>query len=160
MVAIAHHPTRRSTHWSGAPARRTTRRADLRLVPPLELQPARNAAHLAEHTYRRRRLVALVALVAVVAIAAVGARSVVGGASKGEVRTQPGVGLVVADLAAYGAAGEAPPRGSRYVVQPGDTLWSIAGALHPSGDVRKAVDRLVELNGSAALSPGQRILVE
>ena len=33
------------------------------------------------------------------------------------------------------------------VVQPGDTLWSIAAAVAPEVDVRITVDRLVALNG-------------
>lgn len=44
-----------------------------------------------------------------------------------------------------------------YVVQPGDTLWSIAAALKPGGDVRDTVDRLAELNGGSALTVGQRL---
>jgi nucleoid-associated protein YgaU len=43
------------------------------------------------------------------------------------------------------------------VVQPGDTLWSIAGSLGGDDDVRTVVDRIQELNGldGAPLVPGQ-----
>jgi len=43
------------------------------------------------------------------------------------------------------------------VVQPGDTLWTIAGSLGGDGDVRVVVDRIQELNGLAGepLVPGQ-----
>jgi nucleoid-associated protein YgaU len=43
------------------------------------------------------------------------------------------------------------------VVQPGDTLWSIATEVAGSGDVRDVVDRIQELNGihSTVLVPGQ-----
>jgi nucleoid-associated protein YgaU len=43
------------------------------------------------------------------------------------------------------------------VVQPGDTLWSIAGEVAGNGDVRETVDRLQELNGlsGTVLMPGQ-----
>jgi nucleoid-associated protein YgaU len=46
---------------------------------------------------------------------------------------------------------------SSVVVQPGDTLWSIAGSLGDDGDVRAVVDRIQELNdlGNAPLQPGQ-----
>jgi hypothetical protein len=44
-----------------------------------------------------------------------------------------------------------------YVVQPHDTIWSIARKLDPSGDPRAMVDRIVSLNGGAALQPGQRL---
>jgi hypothetical protein len=42
-------------------------------------------------------------------------------------------------------------------VQPGDTLWSIARELAPAGDIRAEVDRLQDLNGTAALQAGQRL---
>jgi hypothetical protein len=47
------------------------------------------------------------------------------------------------------------------VVQPGDTLWSIAISLNGDGDVRAVVDEIMELNGlnSAALVPGQTLLL-
>jgi nucleoid-associated protein YgaU len=51
----------------------------------------------------------------------------------------------------------APPARSVYVVQPGDTLWAIAHKVDPHADPRDVVDRLVELNGAAALQPGQRL---
>ena len=44
-----------------------------------------------------------------------------------------------------------------YVVQPGDTVWTIAHRLDPTGDPRATVDRIVALNGGAALQPGQRL---
>jgi Tfp pilus assembly protein FimV len=43
------------------------------------------------------------------------------------------------------------------VVQPGDTLWSIARRLQPSGDVRQLVDRLASRAGGAAVASGQRL---
>jgi hypothetical protein len=36
-------------------------------------------------------------------------------------------------------------------------LWSIAHELAPTSDVRAMVDRLVDLNGNAALQAGQRL---
>jgi len=55
------------------------------------------------------------------------------------------------------AAPTVAPAASVYVVQPGDTLWSIAHQLQPTADPRDVVDHLVELNGSGALQPGQRL---
>lgn len=56
-----------------------------------------------------------------------------------------------------GGASVAAQAGARdsVVVEAGDTLWSIARQLQPVGDVRPLVARLVELNGSAAIRPGQ-----
>ncbi len=50
---------------------------------------------------------------------------------------------------------------SSVVVQSGDTLWSIASALHGDGDVRALVDEIRELNGlqGAELRPGQLLLL-
>ncbi|WP_324273788.1 LysM peptidoglycan-binding domain-containing protein [Blastococcus brunescens] len=47
------------------------------------------------------------------------------------------------------------------MVQPGDTLWSIASSLEVDGDVRSVIDRIQELNGlrSADLVPGQELLL-
>jgi nucleoid-associated protein YgaU len=45
------------------------------------------------------------------------------------------------------------------VVEPGDTLWSIASSLDGDRDVRAVIDQIQELNGleSAALVPGQTL---
>lgn len=44
-------------------------------------------------------------------------------------------------------------------VQQGDTLWTIARRLQPTGDVRALVDQLVALNGVAPLQAGQVVQV-
>ena len=44
-----------------------------------------------------------------------------------------------------------------YVVQQGDTLWSIARRLQPSGDVRRLVDQLAAAHHGAALIAGDRL---
>ena len=61
--------------------------------------------------------------------------------------------LVVALGAARPSSGAAPE--TRYVVQPGDTLWEIA-AGHYAGDVREGVWRIERRNGVSAgrLQPG------
>ncbi len=45
------------------------------------------------------------------------------------------------------------------IVEPGDTLWSIAHELQPRGDVRDLVGELARIVDPAALQPGQRIVV-
>lgn len=83
------------------------------------------------------------------------------------------VGLVVVGglllLVAYLSAGSAASPASRpaavpgsvVTVQPGDTLWSIAGQVAPGHDPRRVVERLREVNHltSVALTPGQTLKV-
>ena len=58
------------------------------------------------------------------------------------------------------AGSSAPPAAvDTVVVQPGDTLWSIAEAVAPGVDPRITVDRLVERNGGAPLVVGQELHV-
>lgn len=64
----------------------------------------------------------------------------------------PAVPAATAAAPAVGAA-------QTVVVQPGDTLWSIARRLQPSGDVRPMVDRLAATYGTAILQPGDRLVV-
>jgi hypothetical protein len=88
--------------------------------------------------YVRRRLVALALAAMLVAVAAVGL---------GLARTAPG-------------ADDPEPIATRvHVVQPGDTLWSIARELEPTSDPRAVVDRLASLNGGSAVHVGQRLVL-
>jgi LysM repeat protein len=50
-------------------------------------------------------------------------------------------------LAIVAHGGAAPVQDSTVVVQPGDTLWSIAAARYPSDDVRARVDGIERANG-------------
>jgi len=110
--------------------------------------------------YLRRRLAVLVVLIAGLALT-LQAASLWAGRDGASVRTaEPAGEVVVSNPAAYGAAGLDPPAGAVYVVQPGDSLWSIAAALDPAADVRAAVDRLAKLNGGAAIEAGQRLRLQ
>ena len=44
-----------------------------------------------------------------------------------------------------------------HVVQPGDTLWTIAKSLQPEGDVRRLVHRLAAERHGTPLQVGERI---
>ena len=76
--------------------------------------------------------------------------------------TLVGVALALFVTVALGAArpsvGATPE--TRYVVQPGDTLWAIAAA-HYGGDPREGIWKLQESNGlvGVTLMPGQVIVV-
>ena len=73
------------------------------------------------------------------------------------------VGAAWAGPALRALAPDAPVRVDRtgYVVRRGDTLWSIARQLSPSGDPRSIVDSLSADNGISAgeLVPGQVLVV-
>jgi Tfp pilus assembly protein FimV len=64
-----------------------------------------------------------------------------------------------AHAAASGATGDRSPASTRtYVVQPGDTLWSIAEHLSgPGVDPRPLVDELEQANGSGTIVPGESL---
>ena len=71
-------------------------------------------------------------------------------------------GAVAIGRGALAGLAPAPARaasatGRSVVVEPGDTLWSIARRLQPNGDVRPLVDRLVAAQGSTVIEPGDRI---
>lgn len=93
--------------------------------------------------YRRRRVVALLLLVAVVSTAILLANAVLAGSAGGGTPTS--------------APGSSAP--AVHVVQPGDTLWSIARSIDPDGDVRVTVDRLAALNGRGPLQVGQQLVL-
>jgi hypothetical protein len=46
-----------------------------------------------------------------------------------------------------------------YVVQPGDSLWSIAVRLDPTGDLRPLVARLATEAGGDTVVPGQHLVL-
>ncbi len=46
-----------------------------------------------------------------------------------------------------------------YVVKPGDTLWAIARAVEPRGDVRPVVDQLAKGRRGRPLRVGERIVL-
>ena len=76
--------------------------------------------------------------------------------------------IVVGAAQAGGALGDSPlavserrPASSgpsTHVVQPGDSLWSIAEELAPGEDPRPVVDALAEARGDAPLIPGETIV--
>ena len=57
------------------------------------------------------------------------------------------------------AASSAEPGAQHVTVRAGDSLWSIARRLQPTGDLRPLVDQLVAANGAGPLQPGQQLVV-
>jgi hypothetical protein len=135
--------------------------------PALRVIPGGREAALrrrrAPHVYRRRRLgvALLVALVMSGAVAIPGAL----GASGAEGDSRPAVVVSTAGATTEGAAvasstptvTDDTPEPLTYLVQPGDTLWSIAESLDVSGDIRPVVDDLARLAGPGSLEAGTRL---
>lgn len=93
------------------------------------------------HTYTRRRIVAALVLTALVLVVRV-ALGVLGSAAA----SAPESPLRIRPVAAHS-----------YVVQPGDTFWSLAQRLEPAADPRSLVDRLVAARGGRELHAGEVI---
>ena len=116
----------------GPPVRR------LRLIEPDRRHDPRSARSHQRAVYRRRRvLAALVGLGLLLTIARAGAA--LGGSSL--------------------ATSERLPHVQQVVVQPGDTLWSIAERVAPGHDVRPIVDKMEQLLGTDTVRSGQLISV-
>ncbi len=123
------------------PRPQPVRRPHLTVVgPPSRRRPRRAAL------YWRRRLVAVVLLVLVV-LAARAALGVLG------------AGPLAAPETPAARGGSAVSTGVGYVVQPGDTWWSIARHLQPNGDVRALVDHLAAAHGGVPLQPGEHLVL-
>jgi len=102
--------------------------------------------------YIRRRLAVLLVLVAVLCSVAW---------STGQVLASRGGAPASAPTARPAHAGDADPAAATasYVVQPGDTLWSLARRYHGDMSTERYLERLVEVNGGAALEVGQVVVL-
>ena len=71
------------------------------------------------------------------------------------------VGALSVPVSALAGTGAAPTasltQGSTYVVRSGDTLWSIATRLDPTGDPRSIVGQLASETGSDTVVVGEHI---
>lgn len=135
--------------WSGAPVERPL--PDARPRRPPARSPSRPLPDRATR-WRRRRLAALVAATLLaLAVYAVAQAAV------------PLLGSPSGDGDGAGSTGSerpSPVAGEVYVVQPGDTLWTIAAAVAPDRDPRPVVDRLREVNHTATLDVGDRLVID
>ncbi len=113
-------------------------RSHLRLVAADPTPGVRRPAvhRVSPATFRRRRLAALLGVVAVVFMVG-----------------RAGAALGGESLATPGRA----PSVTRYVVQPGDTLWSVAHRLSPESDPREVIDTLTKVRGDGPLMPGEEL---
>ena len=119
------------------PVRERTR--DLRLVGAPE-RPARSRRRRPSLAVRRRRTLVVIMALLVVALAL--PLSGTGGHSHptGSAPAETGVGTT-------------------YSVRPGDTLWTIAERVDPTGDPRPLVAKMAAQIGSDSVVPGERIVL-
>ncbi len=118
----------------------------------IELRPAHADMHAVY--VRRRIVVGVVALVLAVA-ACLGIRSL---ASRGDGAAPVSAVTPATIVNGMDVSGAYALSQGVYVVQPGDTMWSIASSL-TDGSVRDYVRQLVELNGGASLDVGQPLVL-
>ncbi|MCO8126890.1 hypothetical protein NHL50_06695 [Acidimicrobiia bacterium EGI L10123] len=67
--------------------------------------------------------------------------------------------LAVGYLATTPTTSPAAGLDGTHVVAEGDSMWSVAVAHAPAGEAAAYVERLVDLNGGAAVTPGQELLL-
>ena len=136
MAAIAYPELDRRSITPGRP--------HLVLVPPPA--PRRLRVPSRRVAIRRRRVLASVALVIVVLLLQLAVHAA---------STWLGDG----SLAVPEPRPAAAAAGAVYVVQPGDTLWTLARRAQPEGDLRPLVGRLAAAQDGEALRAGQRIVL-
>lgn len=68
-----------------------------------------------------------------------------------------GAGQVLASRGGDPASTPAARPATAYVVQPGDTLWSLAEAFHGPSSRASYLDRLIDDNGGSQLQVGQLV---
>jgi hypothetical protein len=106
---------------------------------------ARQIGRPSRITYMRRRMAAVGILVLLTFLAVIAA-----GAALARIGGGP--------LTTTGAtSGRETVAAQAWVVKPGDTIWSIAEAIDPRGDVRPLVDRLSAETGNEPLYAGEVI---
>lgn len=117
----------------------------LTIVPEPRVESARTAEAIVhrlpvvhrDEVYRRRRLGVLAVVVGLVL----------------------GVVSFISSADATPTSADSSAESVEVVVQPGDTLWAIAGRLAPDADPRVLTAQLTDLAGSTVLTPGQQLVI-
>jgi hypothetical protein len=121
----------------------------MQAVVPLPYRPlARQRPSQA--VYRRRRLAVLLCVAALVTLGWLGLHRLTGTSGDGPLTVS---GRPVSTLNTRLVAS------ARTIVQPGDTLWSIARRAHPTGDIRPVVASLEASRHGRPLQVGETIVV-
>jgi hypothetical protein len=116
---------------------------------PLNYRPVMSHRTTSRAVYRRRRIAVLLCAAAVFALGWVGLHRLTG-ASGGGPLTAPGQPVSInAALVTH----------TRVIVQPGDTMWTIARRVQPSGDVRPLVSSLEAKRHGRPLQVGETLQI-
>ena len=115
-----------------------------RHIAPQRSVSGRSVAAVPDATYQRRRAIVGTILAVLVACGVVLTHDVLAGSGGVPASAAPSQPALVR---------------TTVTAQPGDTLWSIAEAHHGAVSLTRYVDKLVDLNGSAAIQAGQAILL-
>lgn len=100
--------------------------------------------------YRRRRIAVLLCAAAVVALAAMGLHRLTGASGGGPLTAAGQPVSIDAALATH----------TRVIVQPGDTLWTIARRVQPTGDIRPLVSSIAAGRHGRVLQVGETIQID
>ena len=112
------------------------------------LQMRRIPIRPSKAVYRRRRLAVLLCAASLVGTAWLGVQQLTGSFGDGPLTV---AGQPVSELKIENVAR------TRLIVQPGDTLWSLARRAQPTGDVRPLVDKLSKARHGRMLQAGETI---
>ena len=127
----------------------------MQAVVPLQYRPVMvRARRPSPAVYRRRRLAVLLCAATLVAFGWLGLHWLTGLSGGGPLTAagQPGAEVTTELHTELVTA-------SRVIVQPGDTLWSIARRVQPTGDVRPLVARIAAQRDGRALQVGETIVL-
>jgi nucleoid-associated protein YgaU len=102
--------------------------------------------------YARRRWALLVAATLIVLALALGAGTAMANRGGG-----PASAPAVRPSAAAAAAAAAAGAGGVYIVQPGDSLWALAGRLHGERSRSRELDLLIDANHGTKILVGQAL---
>jgi nucleoid-associated protein YgaU len=119
-------------------------------------------ARLHASVYRRRRVAAAVLMVVLFALGSLAVRAIEHTGNQ-LLPSVPAAAQQVASSVPADAPGTLRGQvlvpGGTYVAQRGDTMWVIARAIKPSGELSGVLRRLVRLNGGPSLEVGQRVVL-